>query len=382
MSGNYVTFNLIDTALLCRIDIKQSTLHNEEVEAKCPYCNDYRYRMYLSSDPNVNQFFCHNCGAEGNAVILYADFGPSGMRLSNYESYKALLNEPSVRKTDAPIVYTKSVEPNIRILYERSEIYLEFLKLLRLEEKHRINLLNRGMSEEIIKEKYYRSFPTDNAERQWICDSLSERYDLSGVPGFFKSGGTWKIVGMKSGILIPIRDKNNLIQGLQIRFDNPPVRKVVTDDGITIEKTGGRFRWISTGSKDFPCGTGITSYIHIAGDTSSDTVYLTEGGMKSDIASYLSGGKLFVGLTGVQNTRYLADVIKSLHPKRIIECLDMDVRTNPQVQKAQSKIQAICTPLCEEYRCFTWPIDQKGIDDFLLFRKLKKEYEEKIQKER
>ena len=96
--------------------------------------------------------------------------------------------------------------------------------------------------------------------------------------------------------------------------------------------------------------------------------------MKADIASYLSEGELFIGLTGVQNVRYLAEVVRKLHPERIVECIDMDVRTNPHVQRAQSKIRAICMPLCREYRTFTWPIEQKGIDDWLLFEKLKREH--------
>lgn len=227
----------------------------------------------------------------------------------------------------------------------------------------------------------YKSFPTDKTERQWICDNLATRYDLTDVPGFYRSGGRWSIIGLKSGILIPICSKDNLIQGLQIRFDNPPVKRITAADGKVTEKVGGRFRWLSTGGNGFTDGTGITSYIHVTGDVSSDTLYLTEGGMKSDIASYLSGGRLFIGLTGVQNVRYLKEIVTSLHPKRIVECLDMDVRTNPQVQRAQSKIQAICTPLCEEYKRFFWPKEQKGIDDFMLFMKLKKEHEEKIKEE-
>ena len=108
---------------------------------------------------------------------------------------------------------------------------------------------------------------------------------------------------------------------------------------------------------------------------------MTEGGLKADAASFLSGDKLFIGLTGVQNTAFLQSVISALGPKRIVKAVDMDVRSNPQVQKAQVKIQAICAPLCETYKRLFWPIDQKGVDDYLLFRKLKKEYEEKIKEE-
>ena len=377
--GAYINFDLLDTAELCGLDIKSRTLAKEEVEARCPYCNDHRYRMYLNRITHM--FFCQNCGTGGNAVTLYADCNPKGIRLTNYESYKALSAEPSVRQYDVPVIESRG-EPPIRELSERSEIYLEFLKLLRLEKDHLSNLLNRGLSTEIIKGNMYKSFPTDKTERQWICDNLAARYDLTDVPGFYRSGGRWSIIGLKSGILIPICSKDNLIQGLQIRFDNPPVKRVTTADGKVTEKVGGRFRWLSTGGNGFTDGTGITSYIHVTGDVSSDTLYLTEGGMKADIASYLSGGRLFIGLTGVQNVRYLKEIVTSLHPKRIVECLDMDVRTNPQVQRAQSKIQAICTPLCEEYKRFFWPKEQKGIDDFMLFMKLKKEHEEKNKEEK
>ena len=376
--GAYITFDLLDTAELCELDIKGRTLAKEEVEARGPYCNDHRYRMYLNRITHM--FFCQNCGTGGNAVTLYADCNPKGIRLTNYESYKALSAEPSVRQYDVPVIESCD-EPPIRELSERSEIYLEFLKLLRLEKDHLTNLLNRGLSTEIIKGNMYKSFPTDKTERQWICDNLAARYDLTDVPGFYRSGGRWSIIGLKSGILIPICSKDNLIQGLQIRFDNPPIKRITAADGKVTEKVGGRFRWLSTGGNGFTDGTGITSYIHVTGDVSSDTLYLTEGGMKADIASYLSGGRLFIGLTGVQNVRYLKEIVTSLHPKRIVECLDMDVRTNPQVQRAQSKIQAICTPLCEEYKRFFWPKEQKGIDDFMLFMKLKKEHEEKIKEE-
>lgn len=376
--GAYINFDLLDTAMLCGIDIKRNTLFAEEVEARCPYCCDRRYRMYLSR--LTNMFYCHNCGSGGNAVTLYADFNPRGLRLNNYESYKALLNEPSVKRYDLPPIEAKP-EPPIRRLEERSEIYSEFLGLLRLEKEHLANLLKRGLDSAKVEENMYKSFPTDKAERQWICDILSSRFDLHGMPGFYRSDRRWKAVGQKSGILIPVRNKDGLIQGLQIRFDSPPVKQVTNAFGEHTEKKDGRFRWFSTAGRGFPDGTGITSYIHVTGDVTSDTLYLTEGGLKADVASHLSGGRLFIGLTGVQNVRYLKEVVTSLHPKRIVECIDMDCRTNPQVQKAQSKIQAICTPLCEEYKRFFWPADQKGIDDFLLFRKLKKEYEEKIKEE-
>ncbi|MBQ8576080.1 MAG: hypothetical protein IJ447_08555, partial [Clostridia bacterium] len=70
---NYISIDVVDTAVLCNLDIKQSTITREEVQARCPYCGDYRYRMYLSHRMDNATFWCHNCGTTGNAVTLYAD---------------------------------------------------------------------------------------------------------------------------------------------------------------------------------------------------------------------------------------------------------------------------------------------------------------------
>ena len=82
---NYISIDVVDTAVLCNLDIKQSTINREEVQARCPYCGDYRYRMYLSHRMDNATFWCHNCGTTGNAVTLYADFNPEGRRLTNAE---------------------------------------------------------------------------------------------------------------------------------------------------------------------------------------------------------------------------------------------------------------------------------------------------------
>lgn len=92
--NNYISIDVVDTAVLCNLDIKQSTLTREEVQARCPYCGDYKYRMYLSHRMDNATFWCHNCGTTGNAVTLYADFNPEGRRLTNAEAYHALLHHP------------------------------------------------------------------------------------------------------------------------------------------------------------------------------------------------------------------------------------------------------------------------------------------------
>ncbi len=380
----YVYIDVVDTAVLCGLDIKLGSIGNDEVQARCPYCGDYKYRMYLSHDPENATFWCHNCGTGGNAVTLYADFNPGRQRMTTKEAYAALLNHPQVH-TGEPIYQERIYTPEpIRPLHERSQIYLEMLSMLHLEEKHYRNLLERGLSDTIIRGNMYRSIPTDWKKRQDMVRQLSARFDLAGIPGFYTKNLHWDMANCRySGILIPVCSKDSQIQGLQIRLDEPPPRFITKPDGSKVEKKGDRFRWFSTGGmsngkKYYENGTGISSYIHVVGDLNSDTLHITEGAMKADIASFLSDGELFIGLTGVQNVRYLEQVVKELHPKRILECIDMDVRSNPHVQKAQSKIRSICVPLCEEYRPFTWPVEQKGIDDWLLFEKLKAQYRQSI----
>ena len=88
---NYISIDVVDTAVLCNLDIKQSTINREEVQARCPYCGDYRYRMYLSHRMDNATFWCHNCGTTGNAVTLYADFNPEGRRLTNSEASYSII---------------------------------------------------------------------------------------------------------------------------------------------------------------------------------------------------------------------------------------------------------------------------------------------------
>ena len=221
----------------------------------------------------------------------------------------------------------------------------------------------------------YRSIPTDWKQRQHVTEQMAKDFDLSGIPGFHTREFRWRMACCQnSGILIPVCNKDNLVQGLQIRLDEPPPKIITQPDGTKITKKGDRFRWFSTSGNYYKNGCGIQGYIHVVGDLSCDTLHITEGPMKADIASFLSDGELFIGLTGVQNVQFLEDTIKQLKPKRIIECIDMDVRSNPHVQRAQSKIRSICMSLCDEYRTFSWPKEQKGIDDWLLFEKLKQQH--------
>jgi len=342
MGYNYI--DVVDTAIICGLEIKPVSIASSEVMAKCPFCGDRKYRMYLSRERDNPTYYCHNCGEGGNAVTLYA-------RLRNVdtkEAYIALMGDTGVAKTQNTESFTGSRE--IKPLLQRHKIYLAMLQMLTLSDKHRRNLRERGLSEKMIEGNMYRSMPESDWERRNVANRLADMYDLTGIPGFFTRQCRWNLYG-KSGFLIPVCTKDNLIQGLQIRLDDVADKK---------------FRWLST--NNFDNGTKIYGYIHVVGDVKSDTLYLTEGPLKADVASYLAGGAPFAGLTGVNATGQLAEVIRSIKPRRIVECIDMDKVANPQVRKALNRIQSIAMPLCSEYKPFYWSADFKGIDDYLLFK--------------
>ena len=47
--GAYINFDLVDTAELCGINIKHSTLTNDEVEAPLPYVFEQAHKYVLLS---------------------------------------------------------------------------------------------------------------------------------------------------------------------------------------------------------------------------------------------------------------------------------------------------------------------------------------------
>lgn len=103
------------------------------------------------------------------------------------------------------------------------------------------------------------------------------------------------------------------------------------------------------------------------GDTTQKRAYLTEGPLKGDIASYFANDALFVCLGGVNAHKGLRETLLSLGVTEVMEAIDMDQFTNPQVRQAigtlRREVQSI--PGIRYYQC-TWNPRFKGVDDYLL----------------
>ena len=315
----YEKIPIVDAARRCGLVINSRTLRHQEVEATCPFCGDHGPGKYhLSLNTLRDQYRCNLCGARGNSVSLYARLHG----VSNKEAYEALRQESKI--------YPMPQQPQAQNTEERQP--------LPLAERHAA----------------YSDMLEHLALRLLAALLRSCGHELLGLPGFRTHYGAWTISG-PTGFLIPVRDQNGLIQGLKIRLDEE-------DD------PGRKYRWLS--SRGMTNGTRSYSWVHITGNIHSKRAFLTEGPLKGDVASFLSGNDaLFVCIGGVNAIGGLSAAIRSLGVTEVVEAMDMDQMTKPQVRGAiQTMRQEIRKVPGIRYSKYTWNPAYKGVDDYLLSR--------------
>ena len=346
----YDKIPIVDTARRCGLVLDSRTLRRSEVEASCPFCGDHGVGKYhLSLNTDTDQYRCNLCNAHGNSVTLYARLN----NVSNKAAYQELMKDrqvsPMPRQPES-----QEVERQPLPLEARHAAYSAMLEHLTLLDKHGENLLERGLSEERIRQNQYRSMPETERGRRLIARLLrSQGHELLGLPGFRTYYGEWTMSG-PNGFLIPVRNKDGLIQGLKIRLD---------DESVPNRK----YRWLS--SRGQPNGTRSYSWVHVTGDTTKKRAYLTEGPLKGDVASFLAKDALFVCIGGVNALHGLKDTLLDLGVTEVVEAMDMDQMQTKQVRDAvlalRREVQSIRGL---KYMKYTWNPAYKGVDDYLLSR--------------
>jgi DNA primase len=252
-----------------------------------------------------------------------------------------------------PTVRATTEEPAERApIDHRDGVYCKLLReLLTLSDPHRADLRYRGLTDDEIERRGYKSTPTVE-ERRDLARALSE-YGLEGVPGFYRDGGRWQMVYRPSGFFIPARDEHGRIQALAQRVDEP--------------RDGGKYIWLSSSGKDGGASSGAPAHFaarHLMRD--ADEITITEGTLKAEIVAYLSGQPV-VGVAGVHSIRGLAERLKAF-PKlrRTIIAYDKDMLDKPQVMDALLKLTAQLEAAGFQVRIRTWPGRENGLDDYLL----------------
>ena len=337
--------NILDVAYLCGLEIDQHTLERYEVQANCPFCGDRKRHLYMNVTDNI--FHCQHCKTGGNAVTLYAYM----RNIDTKTAYEELVSNPHIQTSNSQYhVPPKIKQYLLQPLQSRHEIYLDFLQMLDLSSFHRNKLRSRGLSDKMIDGNLYRTVPINLNSRNAVISELSRNHDLRGIPGFYyeEESHQFKMTG-RAGFFIPVCTKDSFIQGMQIRLDNESDKK---------------YRWFSSSRNQNGCAA--KGWVHVVGNTKSETLYITEGALKSDIASYLSDGTLFVAPSGVNTLEYLAEALSSFAPKKIVECADMDKFNNKAVEAGVRKIESIAKRFCDNYVSYKWNPCYNGIDDFIL----------------
>jgi hypothetical protein len=233
-------------------------------------------------------------------------------------------------------------------------VYAAFLSHLTLTKTHRENLLQRGLSDEVIDRNGYKTLPIQGRAR--IARALQEQFgdQLLRVPGFVikdRNGDRYLTVRGPAGLVIPVRDLAGRIVALKIRRDDPV--------------SGSRFVYCSSAGHGGP-GPGSRAHVPLGIATPAEVVRLTEGELKSDVAMSLSGLPT-VAIPGAANWKPCLPLLKKLGAKTVRLALDMDAWDKPSVARPLSACADALAGEGYAVELERWdPADAKGIDDLLV----------------
>jgi hypothetical protein len=192
------------------------------------------------------------------------------------------------------------------------KVYSAMLATLDLTVEHCKALNSRGLTDQEVATLGYKSFPL---RRREIAERLSKRFNLHGVPGFWREprSQSWDIAG-KTGLAIPVRSRDGHISGIKLRVDKParPSAKY-----ILLSSNPG-------GEKGYPGGTKAHISIHWPLHRGKvKAVRITEGEMKADVATSMMD-EYTISLPGVNSWRMALDPLRELKPQMVMLAFDAD----------------------------------------------------------
>lgn len=233
-------------------------------------------------------------------------------------------------------------------------VYSALLDSLGLSGPHRADLQRRGLSGPDIDRHGYRTLP--DRDRAALARRLVEAFGVDiarQIPGLYireQDGRSWWSLAGAPGILIPVRDIAGRIVALKTRADAPP-------------ESGGRYRWLSSRAHGGP-GPGSRVHVPLRPAELGDECRLTEGELKADIATTLSG-LLTISIPGVSHWRAALPVLGQLGVRLVRLAFDADAHTNPTVARALRCTIIALQDAGYQAALEQWAPAHKGIDDLL-----------------
>lgn len=358
-------YTLADVVARCGLEVRSNGYAN------CPFCGDTRHKLHFDFDRDF--FRCNACQASGRTLHFYARMVRGLEELPGSRQERKELSE-SLAEFMGDV---KPISPEDRRRKERqatihiksdSELHTVYSALyqipeLALSKEHFGALLKRGLTPEAIRRNAYRTIPEKMSVPDTICKFVAEPeskeefqkyqaarrklppdqvkaglyladclvqqgFDLSGVPGFFRFRDRWCLRYIP-GILIPTRNLTGQIVVNQVRRKLEPKYITLSCGGWPGAVTE------SVSRCHFPLGSSPIS--------AGTSLVLTEGPLKADVAVSLSKGNLamaaILGINATADFYSTIPALTALGMKVVLNGLDMDRLTNPNVGKGAAEIR-------------------------------------------
>lgn len=288
--------------------------------------------------------------SEDGALAICMRIEHNAVKITRNGGYLHILQERPIeslrpRRIDRP-------PPPLASVGRRHLAYSALLDALPLAGRHADDLIRRGLDDLAIVRAGYATIERDWRRTAEIVEALAIFDDFENVPGFFKRADSWRLnIDAAPGYLIPARDVEGRIQGLQIRRDR-----------------GVRYLWISSAGR--PGGASSGAPVHFARPDlyRGESVILTEGGLKADVIAHLLGVAV-VAVAGVTSFgEELGLALRRDLPglAKVQVAFDADWREKAPVAKALRRAARILTRAGLDVEVLTWDPAHKGLDDHLL----------------
>lgn len=357
----------------------------KNIRVACPNCQSKKMVKDLTIDLDKEFFNCYGgCGLRGRGATNFYAYLHG---LSSKEAYDNIMSELGL--SSSPTTF----EPRRRVIEEiqeepqanevenavKDKTYSHLLSELKLSEKHRNDLLDRGFTEEEISLCGYVTYPRANTEGfteelfQIPKTLISQQCELYGVPGFYKTKNksAWTMMKNKGGIMVPYRNFFNEITGIQIRKDDEDLYRD-PEEG----KMESKYMFFSSaGYKD---GCKSSAQAHFACDFICDkenklqhplirkgVITITEGAMKADLAFCISGIP-FIGFPGVSVVipvlEKIIPLLRDIGVHTIAIAYDMDRVTNINVSECLYKVKQFVLSQGMNCQEVTWSKEIVNLD--------------------
>jgi hypothetical protein len=269
------------------------------------------------------------------------------------EYYLHRLNGATPTKTPAPPLPPRISGGERADADTLNTVYSALLTALRLSDAHRDRLRGRGLTDDEIDRRGYRTLAVQGRHR--LAARLRERFGdmVLAVPGFVvKQGqrGPFVSIAGAAGLVVPVRDTSGRIVALLVRRDD-------NKDGR------GKYQYVSSSRVGGP-RPGAPVHVPCGVASPAEVVRVTEGALKADIAFALSGVPT-IGMAGLAWRPVLA-VLRELGAKTVRLALDMDARDKRTVALP---LDALAQALIADgfaVELERWPAEHKGVDDALV----------------